>query len=86
MVVGRIEEIRALEFPQVKALPMRNVLRERLVHDGPFRLDPAELLGLPNKIRIEFDIRSHKLAPLDVYESVYSSAERNSSTVDSLAE
>ena len=65
---------------------MRNVLRERLVHNGPFRLDPAELLGLPNKIRIEFDIRSHKLAPPNVYKSVYNSAEANSSTVDSLTE
>lgn len=56
---------------------MRNVLRERLVDDSPFRLDPAELLGLPNKVWIQFDIRSHKCAPLDVYSYVYTSLRVN---------
>ena len=58
MIVVRIEEVGAIEFPQVEPFPMRYEFDKRLMDQGPFGLDSAELLGLSNEIRIEFNVGS----------------------------
>ena len=56
MIVVRIEEVGTLEFPQVEPFPMRDEFQKRLMDQGPFRLDSAQLLALSNEIRVEFDV------------------------------
>ena len=61
VVILRVEEIRTLKFPQIKALPMVDEFPQRLVDQFPLGLYPAQFLRLPNKFGIKLDIGSHFL-------------------------
>lgn len=66
MIVVRIEEVGAIEFSQVEPFPMGYEFDKRLMDQRPFGLDPTQLLGLSNEIRIEFNVGSQVLAPQHV--------------------
>lgn len=67
MIVVRIEKVGTLQFPEVKPFPVRNELQQGLMDHGPFRLDPAQLLGFLDESRVEFNVGSQGLAPFAVY-------------------
>ena len=71
MVVIRVEQIGSLKFPQVEPLPVRYEFQQRLVDQGPFGFDPAQLLGFSDEILIKFNVGAHFSTPQCVYVDVY---------------